>query len=276
MKISQRRVDALRELVEKYKDRFIFDRPNILLDAMDELQRLVEFAFIINKEISPVIILGEEKHEKDTTKSLPVEDGLIYINLNKRCYHTSTDTNATVLFNNEGVLLAGKPSFSNSTRLEHRKDLSEEIPIRKELFYSDNEFIFTVKTNTLKQQLKIINILEKSLNVYSHRITKPFVVVCGISHIETEPLNDKDELRTVKIYFHMRLKEECEYNNYYLIEAFKIAFDVEPTEFEIYNLTNSNTINKNIETNKNSYILGKKLKKNKDLEDKKFESFLIP
>jgi len=84
MKISQRRVDALRELVEKYKDRFIFDRPNILLHTMDELQRLVEFAFIINKEISPVIILGEEKHEKDTTQSLPVEDGLIYINLNKR------------------------------------------------------------------------------------------------------------------------------------------------------------------------------------------------
>ena len=56
MKISQRRVEALRELVDKYKDRFIFDRPNILLDAMDELQRLVEFAFIINKEVSPLII----------------------------------------------------------------------------------------------------------------------------------------------------------------------------------------------------------------------------
>ena len=155
MKISQRRVEALRELVDKYKDRFIFDRPNILLDAMDELQRLVEFAFIINKEVSPLIILGEDKHEKDTTKSLPVEDGLIYINLSKRCYHTNTDRDPTVLFNNEGVLLAGKPTFSNSTRLEHRKNLPEEVPIRKELFYSDNEFIFTVKTNTLKQQLKI-------------------------------------------------------------------------------------------------------------------------
>lgn len=275
MKISQKRIEALQGLVDKYKDRFIFDRPNILLDAMDELQKLVEFAFIINKEISPIIILGEDKHEKDTTKSLPVEDGLIYINLNKRCYHTNTDRDPTVLFNNEGVLLAGKPTFSNSTRIEKRKDLPEEIPIRKELFYSDNEFIFTVKTNTLKQQLKIINILEKSLNVYSHRITKPFVVVCGISHIETEPLNDKDELRTVKIYFHMRLKEESEYNNYYLIEAFKIAFDVEPTEFEVYNMTNSETINKNIESTKDSYVLGKSFKK---IENKNndYESFEIP
>ena len=173
-------------------------------------------------------------------------------------------------------MLAGKPTFSNSTRLEHRKNLPEEVPIRKELFYSDNEFIFTVKTNTLKQQLKIINILEKSLNVYSHRITKPFVVVCGISHIETEPIGDKDDLRTVKIYFHMRLKEECEYNNYYLVEAFKIAFDVEPSEFDIYNMTSSGTINKNIETNKNSYVLGKSLKKIEEFKNNDFESFQIP
>lgn len=275
MKISEKRKQALQKLVDKYKDEFIFDRPNILLDTMDELQKLIEFAFIINKEITPEIILGEDKLEKDTTKSLNIEDGLIYINLNKRCYHTVTDTNSTTIFNNEGVLLAGKPTFSNTIRIEERKDLPKEIPIRKELFYSDNEFILTVKTNTLKQQLTIINILEKSLNVYSHRITNPFVVVCGISHIETEPHNDKDQLRTAKIYFHMRLKEESEYNNYYLIEAFRIAFDIEPNEFEIYNLTNSETIKKNEEINKSSYVLGKKLEKVKDNKDG-FESFIIP
>ena len=73
----------------------------------------------------------------------------------------------------------------------------------------------------------------------------------------------------------MRLKEESEYNNYYLIEAFKIAFDVEPNEFEIYNMTNSETINKNIESTKDSYVLGKSFKK---IENKNndFESFEIP
>ena len=73
----------------------------------------------------------------------------------------------------------------------------------------------------------------------------------------------------------MRLKEESEYNNYYLIEAFKIAFDVEPTEFEVYNMTNSETINKNIESTKDSYVLGKSFKK---IENKNndYESFEIP
>ena len=61
-----------------------------------------------------------------------------------------------------------------------------------------------------------------------------------------------------------------------MVEAFKIAFDVEPSEFDIYNMTSSGTINKNIETNKNSYVLGKSLKKIEEFKNNDFESFQIP
>ena len=129
------------------------------------------------------------------------------------------------MFQSENVILASSPKFSKTIRIEERDNKKTEIPIREEMFFSDNEFIFTLKTKTLRQQFKILNILERTLNIYSKKITSNFVVISGISNIKSIPKKDKDDLETLEIYYQFRLKEVSSYNEYYLLEAFRIAFN---------------------------------------------------
>ena len=83
-------------------------------------------------------------------------------------------------------------------------------------------------------------------------ITSNFVVISGISNIKGVPKKDKDDLETLEIYYQFRLKEISSYNEYYLLEAFKIAFgDIED--------------NDSIHTDVTDEILNKKRKKAKFL-----------
>ena len=225
MKIDANKKENLKKMVEKYKDTFTFYRPDILIDLIDEIQTLLEFSFTIENYPMPKIILGDDIKPNDTTQSLDKDNGQIFIRLNRRSYHTQLENDSRKMFQSENVILASSPKFSKTTRIEERDNKKTEIPIREEMFFSENEFIFTLKTKTLKQQFKILNILERTLNIYSKRITSNFVVVSGISNIRGVPKKDKDELETIEIYYQFRLKEISSYNEYYLLEAFRIAFD---------------------------------------------------
>lgn len=222
--IEKEKKDKLVKLVERYENTFIFDRPNILVDLVDEIQKLLEFSFTIEKYPMPKIILGDDIKENDTTKSLNVDNGQIFVRLNRRSYHTQSENDVSRMFQSENVILASSPKFTKTVRIEDRDNVKKEIPIREEIFFSDNEFIFTLKTNTLKQQFQILNILERTLNIYSKKITSNFVVVSGISEIKSIQKKDKDDLETLEIYYQFRLKEISTYNDYYLLEAFRIAF----------------------------------------------------
>ena len=246
--LNEEKKKKLQELIEKHKDTFVFHRPNILVDLVDEIQKLLEFAFLIEQYPFPKIILGDDIKENDTTKSLDSDNGQIFIKLNKRSYHTQSESDNQRMFQSEKVILASSPKFSNSIRLQERDGIKEEIPIREEMFFSDNEFIFTLKTKTLKQQFEILNILERTLNIYVKRISENFVSVSGISEIKSVPRKDKDELETLEIHYQFRLKEISIYNRYYLLEAFRIAYGKFEDDEEVYRDTTTNILNKKEET----------------------------
>lgn len=246
--LNEEKKKKLQELIEKHKDTFVFHRPNILVDLVDEIQKLLEFAFLIEQYPFPKIILGDDIKENDTTKSLDSDNGQIFIKLNKRSYHTQSESDNQRMFQSEKVILASSPKFSNSIRLQERNGVKEEIPIREEMFFSDNEFIFTLKTKTLKQQFEILNILERTLNIYVKRISENFVSVSGISEIKSVPRKDKDELETLEIHYQFRLKEISIYNRYYLLEAFRIAYGKFEDDEEVYRDTTTNILNKKEET----------------------------
>lgn len=246
--LNEEKKKKLQELIEKHKDTFVFHRPNILVDLVDEIQKLLEFAFLIEQYPFPKIILGDDIKENDTTKSLDSDNGQIFIKLNKRSYHTQSESDNQRMFQSEKVILASSPKFSNSIRLQERGGIKEEIPIREEMFFSDNEFIFTLKTKTLKQQFEILNILERTLNIYVKRISENFVSVSGISEIKSVPRKDKDELETLEIHYQFRLKEISIYNRYYLLEAFRIAYGKFEDDKEVYRDTTTNILNKKEET----------------------------
>ena len=246
--LNEEKKKKLQELIKKHKDTFVFHRPNILVDLVDEIQKLLEFAFLIEQYPFPKIILGEDIKENDTTKSLDSDNGPIFIKLNKRSYHTQSESDNQRMFQSEKVILASSPKFSNSIRLQERDGIKEEIPIREEMFFSDNEFIFTLKTKTLKQQFEILNILERTLNIYVKRIAESFVSVSGISEIKSVPRKDKDELETLEIHYQFRLKEISIYNRYYLLEAFRIAYGKFEDDEEVYRDTTTNILNKKEET----------------------------
>lgn len=246
--LNEEKKKKLQELIKKHKDTFVFHRPNILVDLVDEIQKLLEFAFLIEQYPFPKIILGDDIKENDTTKSLDSDNGQIFIKLNKRSYHTQSESDNQRMFQSEKVILASSPKFSNSIRLQERNGVKEEIPIREEMFFSDNEFIFTLKTKTLKQQFEILNILERTLNIYVKRISENFVSVSGISEIKSVPRKDKDELETLEIHYQFRLKEISIYNRYYLLEAFRIAYGKFEDDEEVYRDTTTNILNKKEET----------------------------
>ena len=246
--LNEEKKKKLQELIEKHKDTFVFHRPNILVDLVDEIQKLLEFALLIEQYPFPKIILGDDIKENDTTKSLDSDNGQIFIKLNKRSYHTQSESDNQRMFQSEKVILASSPKFSNSIRLQERDGIKEEIPIREEMFFSDNEFIFTLKTKTLKQQFEILNILERTLNIYVKRISENFVSVSGISEIKSVPRKDKDELETLEIHYQFRLKEISIYNRYYLLEAFRIAYGKFEDDKEVYRDTTTNILNKKEET----------------------------
>lgn len=225
MKIDANKKENLKKMVERYKNTFAFNRPDILIDLIDEIQTLFEFSFTIENYPMPKIILGDDIKPNDTTQSLDKDNGQIFIRLNRRSYHTQLESDNKRMFQSENVILASSPKFSKTIRIEERDNKKTEIPIREEMFFSDNEFIFTLKTKTLKQQFKILNILERTLNIYSKKITSNFVVISGISNIKSIPKKDKDDLETLEIYYQFRLKEVSSYNEYYLLEAFRIAFN---------------------------------------------------
>lgn len=220
-----KRLEELNKLIDRYKDTVNFKHKNILWEAVSFIQQLLEFSFQIEGKEIPKLYFGEDLSEKQSTPSEEVvPQGQIFIKLNKRHYHTQTNRNDTKIFQNEGVVLAGRPNFHKTVPIEERE---KEDVVKQGIYWSDNEFIFTVKTNTQKKQFEILNTLERTFNVYAPKIQKEFITVAGVVDIKTKEKKDKDDLETLEITYHMRLKEQIDINDYYIIEAIKIAFGIE-------------------------------------------------
>lgn len=214
-----------KEVIEKLEDlrnEFHFENPNSLSDIISFFQKVILLAIAIekiDKKITPRLILGEEKIEKDSSKTLSYEQPTISITLTKRSPCGTNEASTRELFKNN--LISGKPKFDITYKV--KKNTDEEIPLIKALVVTDNELCLILKTKTVKEQLILLPILERALNIYSEVVKPIFVDVCGIKNIITEERKDDISLETAKIYFQLRVKETVIFDKSILIKGFTIA-----------------------------------------------------
>lgn len=231
---KEERIQKLNFYLDKFSGIYKHHNKNILWNTIEFIQTLLEFSFKVEQhDIIPKFYFGEEKEEDDTTKTKIYEKPLIFLKLNKRCYAPVNDENRK-LFTNSEVLLASFPVMQHTMEHKIQKDDGTIIkhPYKTSIFYSDNEFLLTLKTRTLKEQYEILNILERTFNIYAKKLYPDMMLACGIVRMESKELKDKDDLKTMNIYFQMRLKEMVDYDNTYLLKAFYI-FSGKEDIFEI-------------------------------------------
>ena len=229
---KEERKKKLKQFLDKFAGVYELRSPKPLLEIVQFLQSLLEFSFTIDSyEKTPKIILGEEKDEEDNTRTREYKQPFLFIKLLKRGYAPVNDTNKK-LFKNSEVLLASTPTMYSTCedKIIDENGKERDILYKTGVFYSDNEFILTLKTKNLIEQYNIINTLEKTFNIYAKHFFSNLILASGITKIECTELKDKDDLKTANIYFQLRLKEIVNFDDTYLLKAFKIFAGISEDE----------------------------------------------
>ena len=202
--------------LDNYKGTLQFENPNILKDFIRQFQQMLEFSFALEEmteDERPELQIGKDIKDDENTSVSQTLKNKVSIMLSKREFCGENSASKEDLFT--GNLISGSLKF--------RKSLEEAPHVKKAMFRSDNEFNIVLKTKTVKAQLELLNILEKSLNIHSRTILADFIDVCGIRSVDVEGDLDKDKMYTANILFQARLKESALVDDSYLLEAFKIA-----------------------------------------------------
>ena len=86
----------------------------------------------------------------------------------------------------------------------------------------DNRFELILLTKNIKEQLEMINILERALNVYSNVIRKDSIIASGIVSIKSSSKKTNDQLTKTVIELDVRTKEIVEIDKNYILVGYKI------------------------------------------------------
>lgn len=218
------RVELIAKYREKLESTYKFKVNEPILELIDYIQTLIEFAFALHGyDNVPQLILDQETEEKNSEVSIEYDRPKLFVQLNKRAY-SPIDSNSKKLFTHEDVILASSPKhiFTKEEEIDGNK-----IPIETKMILSDNEIKLILQTKTMFEQLKILSILEKAINIYSKVIVKNFINAIGIIKIDKESYNKENketkiDLKTINLYIQARLREDIEYDKTYLVEAFEI------------------------------------------------------
>ncbi|MGL5714995.1 MAG: hypothetical protein ACRCX2_18410 [Paraclostridium sp.] len=213
----------LRKYIENNPQKYSFNNPEILLNIIEELQKVIKYAIIVegvDQSLVPKLILGDEPDDVESNKTQTYEKPVLSVSLSRRMSAGTNERTLTKLFDNN--LIAGTPKYIRKVKGEPDMFGEQENLYEQGVYFTDNELCLTLKTKTVKEQLKIINILERALNIYARQLIGNFIVVCGIKEINTEEKKDNKKFETAKILFHMRLKEIVNMDSLSLIRGFQI------------------------------------------------------
>lgn len=217
-KATQNQLDDLKGTIE-------VRNPDILKEIVQFFQKVITIGISlenIDTNMTPRLVLGEEPVETDSAKSREYDRPTIYITLVRRAptgvnTHTLTD-----LFSNN--LISGTPKFDRlvKKRVIHEGGELEEYDVISSMFKTDNELTLSLKTKTVKEQLTLLPLLERALNLYSQPVKPDFIDVCGIKNIETLTRKDATSFETAKITFQLRVQEQVIFDETYILRGFEI------------------------------------------------------
>ncbi|MGL5715862.1 MAG: hypothetical protein ACRCX2_22785 [Paraclostridium sp.] len=217
-KKTQKELDQLRSTIE-------FTNPNILKNIVQFFQKVILLSVELeglDKTLTPKLVLGEEPNEVDSSKTLDYERPMMYLTLVRRASTGVNNDTLKDLFSNN--LMSGIPKFDRKVaKIEKDEEGNEEeYYILESMTKTDNELCLSLKTKTVKEQLVLLPMLERALNIYSQIVKPTYIDVCGIKSIKTETKKDASDFETAKIFFQLRVVETVLVDDTYIIKGFEI------------------------------------------------------
>ena len=81
--MTDKQEEALIKLKDKYGERYEYSKETILFDTIEEIQKILDFAFYLKGyNNTPQLILDEDVSEEENTKTKPYKQPLLFISLN--------------------------------------------------------------------------------------------------------------------------------------------------------------------------------------------------
>jgi hypothetical protein len=202
-----------------------FKNPKILEDIMIFFQKVIVLAVSleeVDEKLIPRLVLGEEPVDLDSSKTREYTQPIMYLTLTRRASTGVNDRTLTDLFSNN--LISGIPKFDQMVkkRVDEEDGTYEEYDVVSTMFKTDNELCLSLKTKTVKEQLTLLPVLERALNIYSQIVKPTFIDVCGVKNIATEPKKDETDFETAKITFQLRAVEQVVFDDTYIVRGFEI------------------------------------------------------
>ncbi|MGL4988287.1 MAG: hypothetical protein ACRC5F_03460, partial [Cetobacterium sp.] len=212
-KKTQRLLDDLKTTIE-------FKNPNILKNIVQFFQKVILLSVELeglDKSMTPKLVLGEEPSEVDSSKTLDYEGPVMYLTLVRRASTGVNNDTLKDLFSNN--LMSGIPKFDRKVLKtitdEHGNE--EEYMVLESMTKTDNELCLSLKTKTVKEQLVLLPMLERALNIYAQIVKPVYIDVCGVKGISTEVKKDAADFETAKILFQLRVVETVTVDDTYII-----------------------------------------------------------
>lgn len=216
--------EKLNEFVRENKTVYNFYNENVLHEIVNSIQENIKFAFLIERhkerELIPKLFLSEDFEDIDSNKTHQYNQPLIYISLKKRVPVSTNPRNNNNTFGHSNII-SGMPKFF--------KQYQEDGAIYESaLMNFDNQFELVLLTKNIKEQLEVLNILERALNIYSNIIKSNTIAVAGITSIIGEGKKTSDNLTKTVINFEVRTNEIVKIDKNYILKGYRIYTD----EFE--------------------------------------------
>ncbi|MGL6098608.1 MAG: hypothetical protein ACRC0G_03170 [Fusobacteriaceae bacterium] len=212
--------------LEDLRTSITFNNPNILKNIVEFFQKVILLSVELeglDRTLTPRLVLGEEPNEVDSSKTLEYERPVMYLTLVRRMSTGVNNETLKDLFSNN--LMSGIPKFDRKVvkRIEGQEDEEdEEYEVLESMTKTDNELCLSLKTKTVKEQLVLLPMLERALNIYSQIVKPSYVDVCGVKSVSTKPKKDATDFETANIFFQLRVIETVTVDDTYILKGFEI------------------------------------------------------
>ncbi|MGL6099127.1 MAG: hypothetical protein ACRC0G_05855 [Fusobacteriaceae bacterium] len=212
--------------LEELRSLITFKNPNILKNIVEFFQKVILLSVELeglDRNLTPRLVLGEEPNEVDSSKTLEYERPIMYLTLVRRMSTGVNNDTLKDLFSNN--LMSGIPKFDRKvlkTIKGENGEEDEEYCILESMTKTDNELCLSLKTKTVKEQLVLLPMLERALNIYSQIVKPTYIDVCGVKGIVTEAKKDATDFETARILFQLRVVETVTVDDTYILKGFEI------------------------------------------------------